>query len=213
MTKPPRLAPGGFTDELACTEKDTTMCAWIDRLDSLEDRFWKRVEKTDDCWIWTGYTGSRSYGIIRIGSDRQMAHRFSYEMHIGEIPPGRLVMHSCDNPRCVNPAHLSLGTHATNHADKSTKGRVINGAMTGAIRRSPTSLNPRLSDEKRSKIRRLFCDEGMTQTAVATALGVSQNMVSRVLRDKGVIVPTMWQNMTAADRVAMIREYNEEKAA
>lgn len=95
----------------------------------LEVRFWRYVDKTGGCWVWTG--GSRSqkgYGMIQIGgkgSPKKLAHRLSYEMHHGVIPDGMVVMHKCDNPSCVNPAHLKVGTQSENIIDAMTKGRKV----------------------------------------------------------------------------------------
>ena len=87
----------------------------------------------DECWIWTGarIDGRKPfderYGVIRRdaadGGGRVAAHRCAYEMWVGPIPDGMHVLHSCDTPPCVNPAHLWLGTHADNMADKARKGR------------------------------------------------------------------------------------------
>lgn len=94
------------------------------------DRFWAKVDKGDGCWCWTG-TGSR-YGMFWSGDGRRIgAHRFSYEMHRGPIPNGMLVMHTCDNPKCVNPDHLRLGTPKDNMEDMDRKGRRRTGARRG----------------------------------------------------------------------------------
>lgn len=91
------------------------------------ERFWRQVVKTETCWLWTGGKKSKAgYGQIGMGgkgAPQQLAHRFSYELHNGPITDGRLVMHSCDNPRCVNPDHLSLGTYSENTQDAVQKGR------------------------------------------------------------------------------------------
>lgn len=94
---------------------------------SAEDRFLLQVKKTEGCWLWAAATDKDGYGIFRGSVGGMMytkAHRFSYVFYTGEvIPAGLVVMHSCDNPRCVNPDHLSLGTTLDNMRDKIAKGR------------------------------------------------------------------------------------------
>jgi hypothetical protein len=89
-------------------------------------RFFRRVEKTSDCWLWTGNRQPNGYGRIQTGgkgSPHVGVHRLSYEIHHGPIPEGMVVMHACDTPACVNPAHLSVGTYRDNTADMTAKGR------------------------------------------------------------------------------------------
>ena len=78
---------------------------------SLEDRFWSRVDKTDGCWLWTGALVTGGYGSIGLGQRRNgLAHRVSYELHVGPIPNGLQIDHLCRVRRCVNPAHLDVVT-------------------------------------------------------------------------------------------------------
>lgn len=93
----------------------------------VEERFWRQVRKTPGCWEWTGRAKSnKGYGQIGLGgrgAKQELVHRFSYQLHKGPIPEGLVVMHACDNPRCVNPDHLSLGTPSDNIKDAVRKGR------------------------------------------------------------------------------------------
>lgn len=92
----------------------------------VEERFWRYVMKTESCWEWTGGKGRFGYGAIQVGgkgSPKIPAHRLSYKMHVGPIPDGLFVMHTCDNPSCVNPDHLQLGTPKDNTHDMIAKGR------------------------------------------------------------------------------------------
>lgn len=92
-----------------------------------EERFWAKVRKTDDCWEWTGTCAPFGYGVLYSGPRGQVhsevAHRVSWELHFGPIPAGLNVCHHCDNPPCVRPDHLFVGTQADNVRDRDAKGR------------------------------------------------------------------------------------------
>ena len=98
---------------------------------TLADRFWGRVTRgpRSACWLWTGGIGRDGYGKIHDAADRTLAaHRVAWELFHFPIPEGYLVIHACDTPRCVNPGHLLLGTHAANMRDMVAKGRARNGS-------------------------------------------------------------------------------------
>lgn len=91
----------------------------------LAERFWKKVKKKRPhaCWLWTGGCFADGYGAISVDGKPERAPRVSYELANGPIPRGMHIRHTCDNPKCVNPSHLLIGTPAENVADKVSRGR------------------------------------------------------------------------------------------
>ena len=145
----------------------------------LADRFWAKVDKTPglgpkgQCWEWRGYRDRNGYGRISIGGRAgkgELAHRIAYLLVNGELPSLPL-LHSCDNPPCVNPADLTPGTQAENMADKAAKGRA----------RNP---HEKLTPEQRDEIIALS-NSGLSQRAIARRFGVRQCSVSALLRRRG----------------------------
>ena len=93
---------------------------------TIKDRFWEKVDKKgeDGCWEWLGCCHHQwGYGSLNVGGKYMAAHRYSWELYFGKIPEGWLICHKCDNPSCVNPEHLFLGTNKDNSDDKIKKGR------------------------------------------------------------------------------------------
>jgi hypothetical protein len=89
----------------------------------VDRRFWSKVQKGPDCWTWAGSRSAKGYGRLNVGGAVCQAHRVSWELHRGAIPSDLFVLHRCDNPPCVNPDHLFLGTALDNSRDMVSKGR------------------------------------------------------------------------------------------
>ena len=89
----------------------------------IKDRFWEKVELTPSCWIWTGGKSAKGYGVLWVDNTFKRSPRVSWELAVGAIPTGVLVLHRCDNPPCVRPDHLYLGTAKDNAWDRERRGR------------------------------------------------------------------------------------------
>ena len=148
-------------------------------------RFWSKVDKSGDCWVWTGYHQSDGYGRIRIGGrggPMFLAHRVSWQLQYGDA--GELfVCHRCDNPRCVNPGHLFLGTAADNNADRDAKGRASGGSHPGE--KNPAA---KLTTTDVAEIRFLRSG-GLTLAKIGALYGVRESAVSRIVAGKRWATP------------------------
>lgn len=135
---------------------------WRQRLKPINERFFDHVDKTSDseCWNWIGSIAKNGYGKVRVNGGIQSAHRVAWFITYGEIPADMWVLHSCDNPRCVNPGHLWLGTTQDNTADRHRKGRDAKGLKNGrythpeTIPRGEGHHNAKLSDDAIRQIRK-----------------------------------------------------------
>lgn len=153
-------------------------------------RFWCRVDKTSSekgCWLWTGFIDKDGYGRAKGGS----AARRSWELTKGRpIPSGKHILHICDVRRCVNPAHLFLGDHQTNMKDAQLKGK-MNRIQNPKRWNSGFQLGNRIGCiprklTKRSvlSIRKLYSSGNYSQEDLGRRFGVSQVMISRIVRGK-----------------------------
>lgn len=143
-----------------------------------EERFWKKVVKSQGCWLWSGAKDSCGYGVVvldgrtraegRTGPFSGKAHRVMFQLVNGPIPKGMLVCHHCDNPTCVRPDHLFLGTNQDNQNDRYNKGRY------GAILK--------LSEAEVILIRNLSLTH--TQRELASRFGVNQSTISRIVNQE-----------------------------
>jgi hypothetical protein len=141
---------------------------------AVKERFWSKVNVRGpaECWEWTAGQHSWGYGTFHVGGKRVKAHRYSWALHYGPIPDGLCVCHRCDNPSCVNPGHLFLGTHAANMADAARKGRVHMGEDNGT---ALLTENEVLEIVER-------CRAGETVMEVANDYGVSSGCIYSLIR-------------------------------
>lgn len=128
------------------------------------DRFWSYVDKSGDCWEWGGERLPAGYGKIKIGRRYWLAHRYAFLLEHGAIPEGSFVCHSCDNPPCVNPAHLWPGTALENTLDAIFKQRT----------RYPITMEQLLSIYEIAKAR-------MKPAQIARELGLSNHVVNKAV--------------------------------
>lgn len=140
-------------------------------------RFEERVqpEPNSGCHLWSGAMRARGdYGKVRWGGKDFSAHRISWELYVGPVPDGLCVLHKCDTPACVNPAHLFLGTQADNVRDMISKGRDYDKSGHGNPR---AKLTPQQVMEIRGMPRR-------NQAEIGQVYGIAQSSVSRIQRGK-----------------------------
>ena len=123
------------------------------------------------CWEWQGYRNPLGYGQMRVQGRGLLAHRAAYLAWAGEIPSGSLVCHRCDNPPCINPAHLFLGDQGANMGDCDRKDRTPHGVRNG---------HARLTDADVLMIRALV-ESGQSRASVARAYGVVPSHVARIV--------------------------------
>jgi len=119
-------------EELAKMEASLEYSLDLDQTDEeLWSRFWKHTETSTGCWEWQGAISGGRYGHLWIAGRNVYAHRIAWALHYGPLKKGQLVLHKCDNPKCVNPDHLFLGTHQDNMDDCVKKGRSARGSKSG----------------------------------------------------------------------------------
>lgn len=170
------------------------VCSWRGRNDlspnnpppgsrSLEERFWEKVDKQgpEECWEWQAATHRHGYGAFGVGGrDGKMAraHRISYKLHKGPIPDGCYVLHHCDNPPCVNPDHLYVGTQTDNMQDAVERDRGVGSpGMPGE-----THPQAKVTEADVREMRQRYEEEPVSQYDLADQYGLTQSTVSDILR-------------------------------
>lgn len=140
----------------------------------IQERFWAKIVRAKEgCWDWRGAKHPHGYGLLfrKRGERPAAAHRLSYEIHFGPIPPNMRVCHRCDNPPCNNPEHLFLGTAKDNTRDMIEKGRVARGERIASAKLSASDVLRIRSDTR-------------TQKAIAADYGVRRQTISKLKSGK-----------------------------
>lgn len=152
----------------------------------LEQRFWMGVQKSDGCWLWTKATSS-GYGVLGAGGSHEKgarmvyAHRLSWELHNGPIPDGLWVLHHCDNPPCVNPAHLFIGNQGDNMRDMFSKGRSWVQRTPERAAKGERNGACKLTEEQVREVLRVRANGPINMAAHARRLGVTPRVVKLIL--------------------------------
>jgi predicted XRE-type DNA-binding protein len=144
----------------------------------LKDKLLSQIEvREDGCWLFTGGKQSQGYGMIYDATKKGnvRAHIISYTIHVETIPKGLLVLHKCDNPWCVNPEHLFLGTHQDNVDDMRIKGRDAFGENKGE-----KNGQAKLTEDNVKVIKRLLSTKQYTQEQIADMFGVSRKAINMI---------------------------------
>lgn len=148
--------------------------------ESVAAAFYARVQRTESCWTWTGKTDKSGYGVFYKDGGDFRAHRVAYAIGNGVGPGTMFVCHRCDNPRCVRPDHLFLGSNRENTADRHAKGRSAKGSSSGAAK---------LTESDVAAIRAALRG-GAKQVDMAIRFGITQANVSEIARGK------TWRHVT-----------------
>lgn len=137
-----------------------------------EVRLWAKVDKSGDCWVWTGHR-TRGYGKLTVKKGVYITvHRLSWEITNGPIPPGMCVLHKCDNRVCVRPDHLFLGTKAQNNRDRTAKARQAWGERHGMHK---------LTLDDVEEVRRMY-SAGVHKAVIASRFGVVRGTIGHILK-------------------------------
>lgn len=153
--------------------------SWATNEERLQAKGWTEsvvVPELGPCWEWNGLRDKRGYGRICVaGRKMRFAHRISYMTWVGDLEPSEYICHMCDNPPCINPAHLFPGDQTKNMSDAARKDRTAYGVLQG---------QSKLTDEMVREIRERYVPRKVSQAYLAAEYGVSQATINKVVRGK-----------------------------
>lgn len=146
-------------------------------------RFLKYVKKSDcqSCWNWIGCKNKSGYGQFKMNKKQIGAHRLSYSIYKGEIKYGLFVMHTCDNPSCVNPNHLMVGTPLDNVKDRDNKGRCVHIFGDAVSNKGSKNGNSKLDEEKIFDIIYDYSNTNKTIAKIALTYGVGESTIMSII--------------------------------
>lgn len=161
-------------------------------------RFWAKVKKTSGCWLWTAALRNKGYGAFCYKQNGRTiqgrAHRFSYEIHKGPIPPGLFVLHKCDTPSCVNPQHLFLGTIQDNVNDMLNKRRHVPGGThcrdAGKWKRGVAHHGAKITAADVKKLRKMHSTGEWTYSKLGAEFSINGSAAYKVVNR------LLWRHVT-----------------
>ncbi len=147
-------------------------------IQATEDRFWSKVKKSARCWEWQAGRDSFGYGKFSVNRNPIRAHRVSMMLHLGqELPPGECVLHTCDNPACVNPTHLYIGDRKQNGRDMKKRGRAPRST-------GESNGNAVLTEAVVRAVRCEYVPRKVTRVMLAEKYGININTIDNIIYRK-----------------------------
>ena len=147
----------------------------------MEQRFWDKVDRksADECWEWQAGAHVGEYGQFWLHGRMRLAHRIAWELEHGPIPDGMCILHACDNPNCVNPNHLRLGTVADNNEDRERKGRgrypILRGEKNGCSKLTRVQVHT---------IRHLYNTGDYTYRELGERFGIDYSLIGHIIHKR-----------------------------
>jgi hypothetical protein len=146
--------------------------------------FWEQVDKSGECWLWLGTKDQDGYGSFYQNYHNYRAHRVAYTLTFGSIPQGLMVLHQCNNPSCVNPAHLEVGTSRDNMLHCIRSGRHVWQTHPECAQSGEKRSNAKLRVEQVLAIRDLYSQGGYSHRRLGEMFGVSHTVIQRIIAGK-----------------------------